>query len=76
MSDLLFDISVKFEFNTENRYKLYVKLAQLLTNGVSLDVALQQLERIAKRKSTKFRPTRFWWPAISAPASCWRMAAS
>ena len=51
MSDFLFDLSVKFEFNTDKRYKLYVKLAQLLTNGVSLDVALQQLERIAKRKS-------------------------
>lgn len=49
MSDLFFDISVKFEFSTERRYKLYVKLSQLLSNGVSLDVALQQLERIAKR---------------------------
>lgn len=49
MSDIFFDISVKFEFSTDKRYKLYNKLAQLLTNGVSLDVALQQLERIASR---------------------------
>lgn len=49
MSDLFFDLSVKFEFGAQQRLRLYVKLAQLLENGVSLDVALQQLERIAKR---------------------------
>lgn len=50
MSDIFFDISVKFEFSSQNRQRLYIKLGQLLQNGVGLDVALGQLERIAKRK--------------------------
>ena len=50
MSDLFFTISVKFEFGTQQRQKLYIKLSQLLGNGVGLDIALGQLERISKRK--------------------------
>lgn len=50
MNELFFELSVKFEFGAAQRQSLYIKLAQLLQNGVSLDVALQQLERIAKRK--------------------------
>ncbi len=50
MSDLLFEFSVKFEFGAPQRQRLYIKLAQLLQNGVGLDVALTQLERIAARK--------------------------
>jgi type II secretory pathway component PulF len=53
MSDLFFDISVKFEFGSQQRQRLYIKLAQLLRNGVSLDIALQQLERISKRGKSK-----------------------
>lgn len=50
MSDLFFNFSVKFEFGAKQRQRLYIKLAQLLQNGVGLEVALGQLERIARRK--------------------------
>ncbi len=46
----LYKLSVKFEFNGEERNRLYVKLGQLMDNGVPLDVALGQVQRIAERK--------------------------
>ena len=42
-----FELSVKFEFGAKERLKFYSKLSQLLENGVSLDVALSQLQKIA-----------------------------
>lgn len=42
-------LSVQFEFGTEQRYKFYIKLAQLLGNGVSLDNGLKQIANIAAR---------------------------
>jgi len=56
MSPLLFDLSVKFEFGSAVRYRFYMKLSQLLGNGVSLDTALKQLETIAGRRSSSALP--------------------
>ncbi len=50
LPDFFYDISVKFEFGSVVRYKFYMKLSQLLGNGVPLDTALGQIERIAARK--------------------------
>jgi len=50
--DVFFDLSVKFEFNGDERQRFYTKLVQLLENGVSLDTALGQIEKISSRKST------------------------
>jgi len=50
-NDPLFDLSVKYEFNGDERQRFYTKLVQLLENGVSLDTALAQIEKIAGRKS-------------------------
>ncbi|MBU6235123.1 MAG: type II secretion system F family protein [Alphaproteobacteria bacterium] len=49
--DLFFDLSVKFEFGGDERQRFYTKLVQLLENGVSLDTALAQIEKISARKS-------------------------
>ena len=46
-----FQMSVKFEFGADERQPFYIKLVQLLENGVSLDTALSQIEKIAARKS-------------------------
>jgi len=46
---LFFNLSVKFEFNSDTRNRLYIKLAQLMDNGVPLDVAMAQMQRIAER---------------------------
>lgn len=56
MSPLLFDLSVKFEFGSAVRYRFYMKLAQLLGNGVPLDTALKQMEAIAGRKNSSVLP--------------------
>jgi len=56
MPDFLFDISVKFEFGADVRYKFYVKLGQLLANGVPLDTALGQIQAIAARKRSGVMP--------------------
>lgn len=50
-SDPFFDLSVKFEFGGDERQRFYTKLVQLLENGVGLDTALVQIEKIAARKS-------------------------
>ena len=47
---LSFRIGAKFEFNAKVRYKFYIKLAQLLENGVQLDTALKQIAFLASRK--------------------------
>lgn len=49
-SPLFFELSVKFEFGSDARFKFYSKLAQLLENGVGLDTALGQIESIADRR--------------------------
>ena len=36
--DPFFNLSVKFEFGSAERQRFYIKLTQLLENGVSLDV--------------------------------------
>ena len=46
----LYDLSVKFEFGADARYKFYKKLSQLLGNGVPLNQAMKQIERISSRK--------------------------
>lgn len=56
MSPLLFDLSVKFEFGAGTRYRFYMKLSQLLGNGVPLDTALKQLEAIAARGRSSVLP--------------------
>ena len=53
MSDPLFNLSVKFEFGATKRMKLYVKLSQLLGNGVPLTTALLQVEKIQRRTNKK-----------------------
>ncbi|MAS88092.1 MAG: hypothetical protein CMH30_08990 [Micavibrio sp.] len=44
-----FDTSVKFEFNAKERLRFYSKLSQLLDNGVALDMALSQLQKVAAK---------------------------
>lgn len=60
--DLFFKLSVKMEFNGVQRQRFYIKLLQLLDNGVSLDTALAQIQRIASRKprSTLNRLYKQW----------------
>lgn len=59
--DAFFNLSVKFEFNGDQRQRFYVKLTQLLENGVSLDTALAQVEKISARRSkTLPRLYRMW----------------
>jgi len=43
----LFNLAVKFEFGAPQRYKFYMKLVQLLSNGVSLDSAIKQIETLS-----------------------------
>lgn len=52
-NDPFFAFSVKFEFNGTQRQRFYTKLVQLLENGVSLDTALSQIERIAARNNKR-----------------------
>lgn len=54
--DFFFKLAVKFEFNAENRKKMYIKLAQLMGNGVSLNVALQQVERLGSKNKGSALP--------------------
>tara|TARA_Y100001001_G_scaffold129711_1_gene128873 strand:- start:1364 stop:2428 length:1065 start_codon:yes stop_codon:yes gene_type:complete len=56
MQKWLFDLSVAFEFNASERLRFYNKLSQLLENGVSLDMAVQQLERLAAKKRGSILP--------------------
>ncbi len=52
-TDTWFNLSVKMEFSGEQRQKFYIKLMQLLENGVSLDTALAQIGRIAARNKPR-----------------------
>ncbi len=45
----LFRFAAKSEFGAKQRYKFYIKLSQLLGNGVPLGTALQQIESVALR---------------------------
>lgn len=54
--DFLFRLSVSMEFGGEARQRFYTKLVQLLDNGVSLDVALQQVQKIAARNKRSILP--------------------
>lgn len=47
----VFNIAVKFEFTAKNRMRFYIKLGQLLENGVPLESALKQLYSIGSKKS-------------------------
>lgn len=51
-----FKFSVRFEFNAKIRERFYIKLAQLLENGVQLDVALKQMETLSARSSKSVLP--------------------
>jgi len=50
------DLSISFEFGSDVRFKFYIKLSQLLGNGVPLDTALGQIQRIATRKKSGMLP--------------------
>lgn len=54
--DPFYNISVKFEFSGDERSRFYIKLTQLLENGVSLDTALAQIQKIASRKKRSILP--------------------
>lgn len=56
-NSLFFNLSVKFEFGSTQRYKFYIKMSQLLGNGVSLDNALKQIETIAARNRSSVMAT-------------------
>src|SRR5690606_26468498 len=47
----LFKLAVKFELGAKNRMRFYIKLGQLLENGVQLEGALKQLDSIRSKKS-------------------------
>lgn len=57
-----FTFAVKYEFNAKMRRRFYVKMAQLLENGVSLGPALAQLQTISgkSRRSTMSRLYERW----------------
>lgn len=58
-SPFFFELSVKFEFGSDARYKFYMKLCQLLENGVPLDTALGQIEAIANRSRSSVLPSLY-----------------
>lgn len=51
-----FDFAARFEFNADNRIKFYNKIAQLMNNGVSLNVALHQIATTGKKGSGSVLP--------------------
>lgn len=59
-NDLFFKLSIKMEFNGENRQRFYIKLLQLLENGVSLDTALSQIQRIAATRQPRGALTKLY----------------
>lgn len=61
-NDAFFNLSVKFEFGGVQRQRFYIKLVQLLENGVSLDTALGQIQKIASRnkRSSLWKLYRRW----------------
>lgn len=52
----LFTLAVKFEFSAKTRRKFYIKLSQLLENGVPLGTALQQIQMISSRSKKSIMP--------------------
>lgn len=54
-----FVFAAKFEFNAETRMKFYNKLAQLMSNGVSLNVALHQIATTGKKDKGSVLPKLF-----------------
>lgn len=52
----LFNLAVKFEFNAKARRKFYIKLSQLLENGVPLGTALQQIQTSSSRSRNSILP--------------------
>lgn len=66
-NDGFFKFAVKFEFNADERMKFYNKLAQLMNNGVSLNVALQQIASTGKKSKGSVLPKLFmqWRKQIS-----------
>lgn len=59
MAFSFFDLSVKFEFNNSERLRFYEKMRQLMINGVNLDVALLQVQKIASRKKGSVLPALY-----------------
>lgn len=53
MADLVTRFMLSLEFGSDARERFYNKINQLLSNGVNLDMALHQLQRIAERKKSK-----------------------
>ena len=62
-----FELSAKFEFSVSERLRFYEKLRQLLQNGVNLDMALSQIQKIAVRKKGSVLPKLYsrWRHSIS-----------
>ncbi len=54
-----FKLAVSYEFNSKNRQRFYTKLGQLLENGVPLDNALQQLQKLATKTRGSVLPILF-----------------
>lgn len=55
----IFDFAVKFEFNPKNRARFYIKLSQLLENGVQLDIALKQLQSMSTKTKGSILPVLY-----------------
>jgi len=66
MASKFFRFAVKFEFNAQKRYKFYMKLTQLLENGVSLDRSLQQIQSLSNTSSGSALPKAYelWYKNI------------
>lgn len=54
-----FKYAVQFEFNPKMRERFYIKLGQLLENGVQLDVALSQLQKMSARSKGSILPVLY-----------------
>lgn len=52
MSDIVTRFMLALEFGSDSRERFYNKINQLLSNGVNLDMALHQLQRVAERKKS------------------------
>lgn len=51
--------AVKFEFNADTRLRFYTKMAQLMNNGVSLNVALHQIATTGKANAGSYLPKMY-----------------
>ncbi len=54
-----YKFAVQYEFGPKARYKFYIKLSQLLENGVPLDTALKQLQELAGRSKGSILPSLY-----------------